>query len=119
MGRCGGTLRFDKLCPRQSLDAKPIGGAPRKGGSGEGSAGTELLSSPPLPGEATSLPQPNSDTASDAAADAASDAEKTDAQGTSPKSVYLVAANPMPGGNQGTLVSQRPDSGNTLPLRSA
>jgi len=89
------------------------------GGSGEGSAGTELLSSPPLPGEATSLPQPNSDTASDAAADAASDAEKTDAQGISPKSVYLVAANPMPGGNQGTLVSQRPDSGNTLPLRSA
>ena len=38
MGGCGRTLRFDKLCPRQSLDAKPIGGAPWKGESGEGSA---------------------------------------------------------------------------------
>ena len=38
MGGCGRTLWFDKLCLRQSLDAKPIGGAPCKGESGEGNA---------------------------------------------------------------------------------
>ena len=37
-GWCGRTLWFDKLCLRQSLDAKPIGGAPCKGESGEGNA---------------------------------------------------------------------------------
>ena len=56
------------------------------------------------------------DATGDAAGNAASDAEKTDAQGVSPKSVYLVAANPTSGGNQGTLVSQRPDFGNSPPL---
>ncbi|MEL0193391.1 MAG: hypothetical protein VW865_13965, partial [Halieaceae bacterium] len=30
--------RFDKLCLEQSLDAEPLGGAPRRGESGEGSA---------------------------------------------------------------------------------
>ena len=37
-GWCGRTLWFDKLCLQQSLDAKPIGGAPCKGESGEGNA---------------------------------------------------------------------------------
>ena len=31
-------LRFDKLCFEESLDAKPLGAAPRRGESGEGSA---------------------------------------------------------------------------------
>ena len=40
-GRAGGLIRtlwFDKLCLEQSLDAKPLGAAPRRGESGEGSA---------------------------------------------------------------------------------
>ena len=32
------TLRFDKLCLRQSLNGKPVGGAPSRGESGDGSA---------------------------------------------------------------------------------